>query len=127
MECALGRVPKKNPDRTVSDEWRLIHDPTEGVNLVAAKERHPRVVTPKHAHLSARILYWQKRYPEVPLLLSKPVMQFLAAVLDLARGTLAMSFLKSKCNFFKAFSIFLNSSDPEVKTRISRKSFPFKT
>ena len=65
-----GRVPKYKPDRTLSCEGRIIND-ARCYNLGCDKFRHPPALTPRHRELARTILWWQTRYPETRVFLSK--------------------------------------------------------
>lgn len=70
VSAPLARVPKYNPDRTMSSKGRVIWDAT-AVNKVCAKEDHPPALQPRHSELARVLLWWASRYPALPILLSK--------------------------------------------------------
>ena len=70
VSAPLARVPKYNPDRTVSNKGRVIWDAT-AVNKVCTKEDHPPALQPRHSELARLLLWWASRYPALPILLSK--------------------------------------------------------
>jgi len=70
IESPSGRVPKQNPDRTLSAEGRPIHD-MRGANLDSRKEQHPPAKQPLHRGLARLSLWWEARHPGVPQLCSK--------------------------------------------------------
>jgi len=69
-ESSLARVPKMNPDRTVSEEGRLITD-MKKTNTKGSKFRHPPALQPRHAEVAREILWWKARHPGVEVLLAK--------------------------------------------------------
>ena len=70
VSVPMARVPKMLPDRTISEKGRIIWDATP-VNVTCHKSRHPPALQPKHAEVARTIVWWQQRYPGVPILLSK--------------------------------------------------------
>ena len=66
----IGCVPKLNPDRTVSDEHRFIHDARK-INLRGHKHDHPPALQPRHRGVARRILWWKIRHPASRILLAK--------------------------------------------------------
>lgn len=70
ISVALARVPKMNPDRTVSAKGRVIWDATP-VNAFCDKANHPPALQPTHREVSRAIAWWQARLPGVEILLSK--------------------------------------------------------
>ena len=68
--CPFGAVPKVNPDRTVSDEVRVIHDLTN-LNESMDKETHPPASQPYHRQLARLIMWWRLRYPGVEVGIAK--------------------------------------------------------
>ena len=69
-ESPLGRVPKMNPDRTLSAEGRPIHD-MRTANLEGSKYDHPPALQPRHRQVARQALWWQARHPKVPRLIAK--------------------------------------------------------
>ena len=65
-----GRVPKLNPDRTVSDEGRFIHDQRR-MNETGHKYDHPPALQPRHRALAREILWWKQRHPGVEIRIAK--------------------------------------------------------
>ena len=65
-----GRVPKQNPDRTLSAEGRFVHD-QRLVNALGTKEDHPPAAQPRHRELARLILWWKVRCPGLPILIAK--------------------------------------------------------
>ena len=57
-------------DRTLSTKGRIIWDATPS-NQTCGKERHPPALQPKHAEVARAIIWWQQKFPGVPVLLSK--------------------------------------------------------
>eukprot|EP00435_Cladocopium_sp_Y103_P015205 s4477_g3.t1 len=70
VSVAMARVPKMLPDRTVSSKGRVIWD-AKPVNAYCDKGRHPPALQPKHEEVARLIVWWQCRFPGVPILLSK--------------------------------------------------------
>ncbi|CAE7689640.1 unnamed protein product [Symbiodinium sp. CCMP2592] len=70
ISVPMARVPKMNPDRTVSDKGRVVWDATP-VNRFCTKEDFPPALQPKHREVARVILYWGLKFPGVPILLSK--------------------------------------------------------
>ena len=70
VSVPMARVPKMMPDRTISEKGRIIWDATP-VNATCHKSRHPPALQPKHAEVARAIVWWQQRYPGIPILLSK--------------------------------------------------------
>jgi hypothetical protein len=71
LACSpFGRVPKLNPDRTVSDEGRLIHDLRE-LNVTGHKHDHPPALQPRHHSVARLVLWWKARHPGIDILLAK--------------------------------------------------------
>ena len=69
-ECSNGAVPKQNPDRTLSDEVRIIWD----LRINNADGRvltHPPALTPWHVEIARAILWWDGRIPFVIVLMAK--------------------------------------------------------
>ena len=70
VSVPMARVPKMLPDRTISEKGRVIWDATP-VNVTCHKSRHPPALQPKHAEVARAIIWWQQKYPGIPVLLSK--------------------------------------------------------
>eukprot|EP00438_Fugacium_kawagutii_P001653 Skav236324 [mRNA] locus=scaffold97:181652:191974:+ [translate_table: standard] len=70
ISVAMARVPKMLPDRTVSDKGRVIWD-AKPVNAFCHKSRHPPALQPKHDEIARLIVWWQLKYPNTPILISK--------------------------------------------------------
>ena len=71
LACSpFGRVPKLNPDRTVSSEGRLVHDLRE-LNVTGHKHDHPPALQSRHHSVARLILWWKARHPGVDILLAK--------------------------------------------------------
>ena len=66
----MARVPKQLPDRTMSEKGRLIWDGTVP-NMRCSKGDHPPADQPTHAELAREILWWQARFPGIPVRLAK--------------------------------------------------------
>ncbi|OLP85660.1 hypothetical protein AK812_SmicGene33323 [Symbiodinium microadriaticum] len=70
VSVPLARVPKYNPDRSVSEKGRVIWD-ARVVNELCSKEDHFPAAQPKHAEVVRLIVWYQTRYPGVRILLAK--------------------------------------------------------
>eukprot|EP00959_Pyramimonas_sp_CCMP1952_P164414 3437209-Pyramimonas_sp.AAC.1 len=66
----MARVPKQNPDRTMSDKGRLIWDGT-APNQSCPKGGHPPADQPRHEDLARIIMWWKARMPGVDIVLAK--------------------------------------------------------
>ena len=64
-ESPLGRVPKQNPDRTVSAEGRPIHD-MRVQNSKGSEYNHPPAPQPRHQAVARQSLWWHARRPGIP-------------------------------------------------------------
>ena len=64
-ESPLGRVPKQNPDRTISAEGRPIND-MRARNASGSKYDHPPAAQPRHRAVVRQSLWWRVRHPKVP-------------------------------------------------------------
>ena len=70
ISVPLARVPKMNPDRTVSESGRIVWDarfPNQG----CAKEDHPPALQPRHREVARLLAWWAYRLPGIRLLLAK--------------------------------------------------------
>ena len=63
----FGAVDKLLPDRTLSSDKRIVHDQRE-VNQWIDPRCHPPAAQPRHRQIARLILYWQLRYPRIPVL-----------------------------------------------------------
>ena len=63
-------VDKMLPDRTISEEKRVVHD-QRTVNAGTSKFWHPPALQPLHAQIARRILWCKVRAPGLPVLMSK--------------------------------------------------------
>ena len=70
VSVPLARVPKYNPDRSVSEKGRVIWD-ARIVNELCSKDDHFPAAQPKHAEVVRLIVWYQTRYPGVRILLAK--------------------------------------------------------
>eukprot|EP00438_Fugacium_kawagutii_P005313 Skav210287 [mRNA] locus=scaffold475:3020:13981:- [translate_table: standard] len=70
VSVAMARVPKMLPDRTVSSKGRVIWD-AKPINAFCDKSRHPPALQPKHDEVARLIVWWQSRFPNTPILISK--------------------------------------------------------
>ena len=64
-ESPLGRVPKQNPDRTISAEGRPIND-MRRQNDAGSKFNHPPAPQPRHHAVARQSLWWKARHPGIP-------------------------------------------------------------
>ena len=64
-ESPLGRVPKQNPDKTISSEGRPIND-MRLQNSKGSKFNHPPAPQPRHQSVARQSLWWHARHPGVP-------------------------------------------------------------
>ena len=64
-ESPLGRVPKQNPDRTISSEGRPIND-MRLQNSKGSKFNDPPAPQPRHQSVARQSLWWHARHPGVP-------------------------------------------------------------
>ena len=64
METKLTFVEQK-------DKLRYICDPRAEINERTSSRRHPLLIVPTIPSLLRRILYWKRRYPDIPILLGK--------------------------------------------------------
>ena len=70
-ESKLAAVTQKDVTNTDVMKTRYISDPRLEVNSRITNDRRHKCAVPRHANVSRRILYWNARYPGVPVLLSK--------------------------------------------------------
>eukprot|EP00974_Lingulodinium_polyedra_P111832 10817154-Lingulodinium_polyedra.AAC.1 len=59
-----------NPDRTLSNEGRVILD-MRLPNSQGRKENHPPAAQPRHRQVARKALWWRARHPKVPLVCCK--------------------------------------------------------
>ena len=71
MESRLAYVSQKDVTNPDSVKVRYISDPRLEINSRIDTERHPRCIVPKHQNVARRVLYWQRRYPGIDILLCK--------------------------------------------------------
>ena len=71
MESKLAAVVQKDVANPLKNKVRYISDPMLEVNERMCKFRHPKCVVPRHANVARRILFWHRRYPGVPVVISK--------------------------------------------------------
>ena len=70
ISVPMARVPKMNPDRSISEKGRIIWDATP-INEYCHKTRHPPALQPRHQEVARAILWWRLRFPRIRILLSK--------------------------------------------------------
>ncbi|CAE7233656.1 unnamed protein product [Symbiodinium sp. CCMP2592] len=70
ISVPLARVPKMLPNRTVSAKGRLIWD-ARRVNEHCSKHRYFPALQPRHSEIARLILWWQTRFPHIPIYLAK--------------------------------------------------------
>ena len=63
-------VDKMNPDRSIAEDKRVVHD-QRGVNCGTSKYFHPPALQPLHSQVARRIVWESVRCPKVPILLAK--------------------------------------------------------
>ena len=63
-------VDKMCPDRSISEEKRIVHD-QRGVNQGTTKFLHPPAIQPAHVQIARRILWRKVRCPNLPVVMSK--------------------------------------------------------
>jgi len=66
----FGAVDKLNPDRSIAEDKRVVHD-QRGVNSAVAAEVHPPALQPRHRQLARLVLHWKSRFPMIRVLLAK--------------------------------------------------------
>ena len=62
MASPFEAVPKLLPDRSVSNEVRVVHD-QRSVNQGTHKDFHPPALQPTHDQIARRVLFLKHRYP----------------------------------------------------------------
>lgn len=72
MASPFEAVQKLKPDRSVSEEVRVVHD-QRTINYGANKFLHPPALQPTHSQIAKRILWAKGRCPGLPVLLSKNI------------------------------------------------------
>ena len=70
VSVPLARVPKMLPNRTLSEKGRLIWD-ARRVNAHCDKTHYFPAAQPRHSEIARLILWWQTRFPHIPILLAK--------------------------------------------------------
>ncbi|CAK9114808.1 unnamed protein product [Durusdinium trenchii] len=70
MASPFEAVQKLKPDRSVSEEVRVVHD-QRTINHGTNKFLHPPALQPTHSQIAKRILWAKGRCPGLPVLLSK--------------------------------------------------------
>ena len=65
-----GAIPKQNPDRTISDEVRVIGDLRIN-NADGHVLNHAPALTPRHREIGRSIVWWDVRLPHVLALVVK--------------------------------------------------------
>ena len=63
-------VDKMLPDRTISEDKRIVHD-QRGVNRGTDKYLHPPAIQPSHQQIARRILWTKVRCPNIPVVMAK--------------------------------------------------------
>lgn len=71
MESRLSYVSQKDATSPEQTKVRYISDPRVEINPRIDTDRHPRCVAPRHQNVARRVLYRQRRYPGVEVLLCK--------------------------------------------------------
>ena len=67
----MAYVTKKNSAYPKKMKVRYISGPRNEANERLGRGRRPKCVIPLHRDVACRILYWKKRYPKIPILVSK--------------------------------------------------------
>ena len=70
LSVPLARVPKMNPDRTLSEEGRTVWD-QRVLNEGTDPSAHPPALQPRHREVIRMILWWTLKLPGIPILLAK--------------------------------------------------------
>ncbi|CAE7545999.1 unnamed protein product [Symbiodinium sp. CCMP2592] len=70
VSVPLARVPKYNPDRSVSSKGRVIWD-ARVVNELCHKDDHFPAIQPRYAEVVRLVMWYKSRYPGVRVLLAK--------------------------------------------------------
>ena len=70
MASPFDAVAKMMPDRSISQEVRVVHDQRQ-INLGTHKDLHPPALQPTHDQIARRILFMKRRYPGLPVLMAK--------------------------------------------------------
>ena len=71
MESKLAYVFQKDVADPAKTKVCYISDARSEVNERLDKDRHPKCITPRHQHISRRIIYWGKRCPNIRVWISK--------------------------------------------------------
>ena len=61
ISSPFSRVPKQNPDRTVSADGRFCHDCRDPVNTFSSKDDHPSVILPTHSQVMRQAMRLKAR------------------------------------------------------------------
>ena len=70
FECPVGAVDKMLPDRSKSEDKRVVHDQRD-FNVFCPKETHPPAVQPFHRQVARQVLWLKQRYPGLPIQMAK--------------------------------------------------------
>ena len=71
MESKLAYVLQKDATNPDTMKVRCVSDPRNEFNERLENDRHPQRVIPRHQNVARRTLYWKRRYPSIPILISK--------------------------------------------------------
>ena len=71
MESKLAYMMQKDVTDPSKMKFMYISDPRNEVDERMGNDRHPKCVIPRQQNVARRILYWQRRYPRVPILIPK--------------------------------------------------------
>lgn len=71
MESRLAFVTQTDATNPDQQKARYISDPRVEINHRIDTDRHPRCIVPRQQNVARRILYWQRGYPGVEMLLCK--------------------------------------------------------
>ena len=71
VESKLTYVLQKDATNPAAAKVRYISDPMNEVNERLDNDRHSQRIIPRHQNVSRRAHYWKRRYPSIPVLISK--------------------------------------------------------
>ena len=71
MESKLTFVTQPDITNPGLTKTRYISDPRVAVNERVFSENHPSCIVPRHQHVARRLMYCKRRYPGIPVLVSK--------------------------------------------------------
>ena len=71
MGSKLAYVLQKDATNPDVVKVRYISDPRNEVNDRLENDRRPQCIIPRHQNVARRAMYWKRRYPAIPILISK--------------------------------------------------------